>query len=132
LTYILFVAHQDPCTLFYRSVPRALLTTLHGVIICWVEDFAIKMSSLHDVPVGLLLRLAKVLPSRWPTAPSPPPYEISPVTLLRMHSLPSSRSSVKMVLAHDTRGTPPLLAGHHLDFELLHCWNSPASFAPIL
>lgn len=37
------------------------------------------------------------LPSRLPTAPSPMPYELSPVTLLRVHSLLSSRSSMKML-----------------------------------
>lgn len=76
---------------------------------CCMEIFSTGCRTLHlkffsflEFPLAYFSSLPRsswtaALPSRLPTALLSLPYEISPVSLLRMHSLPSSRSSMKML-----------------------------------
>lgn len=110
----------------FLAQPSTLLTSLHGGFISWCRTWHLKFFNLLKFPLAYFSSFlwplwTAALPSRLSAAPSPPPYEISPGTWLRVCSLLSSRLLTKtwniIVPWHLRRNTTSFRLQTVLSFE---------------
>ncbi|KAK4831743.1 LOW QUALITY PROTEIN: hypothetical protein QYF61_018873 [Mycteria americana] len=106
---------------------------LHGVVVTQVQDLALSLVEPHTIGLGPLIHTVQnplaFLPSRRSMLP---PNLLSSANLLRAHSIPSSRSLIKILNRTGSKTEPrrtSLVTGHHLHLTpfTITLWARPSS-----
>ncbi|KAK4827472.1 hypothetical protein QYF61_018708 [Mycteria americana] len=121
--------NQHSQVLFHQAAFQALFpkpVALHGVVVTQVQDLALSLVEPHTIGLG---------PSIWPVQvplSTLPPNLVPSANLLRAHSIPSSRSSIKILNKSGPKTEPwgtPLVTGCQLDLTpfTTTLWVQPSS-----
>ncbi|KAK4823633.1 LOW QUALITY PROTEIN: hypothetical protein QYF61_004366 [Mycteria americana] len=122
LAHIQLAIDQHPQVLFHWATFQPLFpkpVALHGVVVTQVQDPALSLVEPHTTGLSPLIQPVQIplafVPSSRPTLP---PNLVSSANLLRVHSMPSSRSFIKVLNRTGPSTEPwgtPLVTGRQLE-----------------
>ncbi|KAK4825953.1 LOW QUALITY PROTEIN: hypothetical protein QYF61_003471 [Mycteria americana] len=101
LACIQSAVNQHPQVLFHQAAFQPLFpkpVALHGLVVVQVQDLALGLVEPHTIGLGPWIQPVQVPLQSLPALKSTlPPNLVSSANLLRVHSIPSSRSLIKIL-----------------------------------
>ncbi|KAK4817624.1 LOW QUALITY PROTEIN: hypothetical protein QYF61_021527, partial [Mycteria americana] len=136
LAHIQLAVDQHPQVLFHWAAFQPLFpkpVALHGVVVTQVQDLALSFVEPHTIDLSPWIQPVQVPLAFLPSSRSTLPHNlVSSANLLRVHSIPLSRSLIKILNRTGPSTEPwgtPLVTGRQLDLTpfTTTLWARPSS-----